>query len=143
ADGNEASRRLWMAAGGAIAALASLRWTRALRPTSYAVSLLRKQGLARLLAALGSALSRVPDGVATRAGASPWRLRPSALEQTTLDAAGLAECVERFSRRYPLRPRHSATELAWLLDRLGESPDGSRLDAVALRKTGGDEIVGW
>ena len=143
ADGNEASRRLWMAAGGAIAALASLRWTRALRPTSYAVSLLRKQGLTKLLAVLGSALSRVPDGVATRAGSSPWRLKPSGLEPTPLDAATLAECVERFSRRYPLRPHHTAPELDWLLGRLGESPDGSRLDAVALRKSGGQEIVGW
>ncbi len=143
ADGNESSRRLWAAAGGSIAALYSLRWTRALRPASYAVSLLRKRGLGRLPAAFLAALSRVPDGVATRAGASPWRLSSSALESTPLDAAGLATALARFAQRYALRPRHDTVSLAWLLDRLGEAPDGSGLHAIALRQASTSETVGW
>jgi len=141
AEGNDASRRLWQALGGSVAALYSLRWTRPLRPLTYGLSLAARHGLGALW---GRCLTPLCAGL-DRAG------RRFALPARDPDAAGIAvepltvpqllAGIERFGRRATLRPRYCQTTLAWLLAAAVEPRSGGEL--LCRRVLCRGEPVGW
>jgi hypothetical protein len=142
AVGNEASRRLWSAMGGTTSIAYSFRFTLPLRPARFAIERARRgvpAPLAMALRPLGAAF----DLAATRLDRSPFRRRrPDArIAAEPLDAATLAQCVERFSRRRSLRPHYDVAAIERMLEIVERGPDQGALRRVLLRREG--RVIGW
>ena len=128
-------RSMWERLGGTTLPLASLGWTRVIRPARYAATLAeRRRGrsprrTAAALDAFGSPLSR-------RA------LRP-------LEPAGSVEplttplLLELVGRgRWQLRPDYSHEYLEWLFTQMERVPARGELRRLAVRSADG-EVLGW
>lgn len=143
AEGNEASRRLWSAMGGTTSIAYSFRFTLPLRPARFAISRLAGRGLPAPLASALRPPAAAIDQAAARLVRSPFR-RPKPdprIAAEPLDAATLAECIDRASRRRSLRPRYDVASLERMLDITDRRPDQGPLRRVLLRKD--ERIVGW
>jgi hypothetical protein len=145
AEGNDASRRLWTALGGATSLLYSIRWTQPLRPARHALSVLARRGhLGRAAAAGLLPFCALADAVAARLPGSP--LRPPAPDRpvTEVDAEGLAAGIERLSRGRALRPRYEVGTLEWLLGALALRTDRGPLRTGMVGPAGeGGAPAGW
>jgi len=134
ADGaNDASRQCWEACGGLASPLHTLHWVRLLRP---ARGLLHLAG-GRALNLLGAPLAALADAC-LRFGARPG----PALHEEPLDAAGLAEAIERHRSAFGLRPDYDAAGLDWLLAQARAKRRHGELQGALLRGRGG-RTAGW
>jgi len=129
-------RAMWWALSGRTNALASLAWTRPLRPASYVASLAaRRRGWPASRLARATALA---DRVARRP------LRPAAPGSTTeeLTASALIEALDGLKRVYPLRPDYDEPFLDWLFGQLASVRERGRL---VKRLVVGDDgrRIGW
>lgn len=139
AEGNEASRRLCSAFGWVTCLPASLRWTHALRPASYALSLMRRRGMSRVAGRALAPAFALADAVVARLPRSPFRHGRSPLQARPLDAKALWCTIDRASRGSRLAPRHDVASLAWLLEGLERGPGVLRRALF----TSQSDIVGW
>lgn len=144
AEGNDASRRLWRAVGGDTSVVHSIRWSHLVRPARFLASRL---GARRLLPAsrlLLDPLCTVADLVAVRLrdrARGPRVRRPDLPREIDLTPDSHLACLERFDRRYSLRPRYQASELSWLIASLRRRADSQELRGKLLLT--GDEPIGW
>ena len=99
-------RTMWEALGGDTSALASLGWTRVLRPGAFARAMLERRGRT-----LPRTVARVVDAAAGR------RLAPEVSTAVTepLTAACLADAAESLAREFELRPAYDEGYVGWLL----------------------------
>ena len=99
-------RSMWEALGGDTSALASLGWTRVLRPAGFARAMLARRGRT-----LPGPVARVVDAAAGR------RLAPEPAAGVTepLTTAALADAAESLARECDLRPAYDEGYLGWLL----------------------------
>jgi hypothetical protein len=137
ADGaNEASRALWVAAGGISSALQELHWLLLLRP---AQSLWQRAARRRpALGALGAPLAALADAcVARLLAAAPDR----ALRREPLDARGLLAALEETRRGFALRPDYDLASLEWLLAQAAAKKRHGELHGALVRDARG--IAGW
>lgn len=137
---NDASRRVWQAAGGQLSPLYCLHWMRLLRPTRSLLHLISGQ-LPRLglLAALGTPFAMLADAYAGRF--TPLRLAPR-LREEELDAAGLLAALDEISTAFALRPAYDLAALDWLLAQAREKTHHGTLQSRLLRE-GNGRLAGW
>jgi hypothetical protein len=135
-DGATATvREMWERLGGVTLPLASIGWTRVLRPARFAAAIAgrRREHEPRRSAAV---LDVLAAPVTRRA------LRPSQPEGATepLTTELLLELVERGSWR--LRPDYDLPYLEWLFARMEAVPERGELRRLAVRDERG-EPLGW
>ncbi|MBI4638171.1 MAG: GNAT family N-acetyltransferase [Candidatus Rokubacteria bacterium] len=139
AEGNDTSRRIWEAFGGATSLLYSLRWTRPLRPARYILTVLRRRGWSSRWDSMLRPLVSVTDAVATRSAFRPPAPRLTGGELT---AEILLEGLERLSGDRALRPEYDARALRWLLELLARKTAHGAFRTVVVRD-GRGEAAGW
>lgn len=142
AEGNAAARTVWEALGGTTLQLQSLRWTRLLRPSQYALCFLKKHGTPAIMASALTLLGSAFDEILESLPQWPFRVLPPnvAGEQLTEDAllAGISEV----SRSRSLRLHYDHTSIKWLLARLADKNLHGCLRKVLVRGAA-QEAVGW
>jgi GNAT acetyltransferase-like protein len=142
AEGGDRSRRLLEGLGGATALLYSLHWTRPLRPSRYALSFLKRRGLAPLLSAALKPLCYAADTVISWIHPEPLRPPPAGISAQDLSCRALLETLPEVSGRRGLRPDYDTESLRWLLAFLGRKRGRGALQTIAVRD-GCREIIGW
>lgn len=137
---NDASGKLWQAAGGLLSPLYGLHWVRLLRPARSLLQLIatRRPGLGAI-ARFGAPLARLADACAARF--APLRLEPR-LEEEELDAAGLLAALDEVSAGLALRPAYDLASLDWLLAQTRAKKHHGVLQSRLLREPNG-RIAGW
>ncbi len=146
AETGRVSRRLWERAGGEVALVYSLCWTRPLKPTRYALSFLRRRGLP---AALDIGLRPVCDlmdklaplaGRSFRRSGSPAAFAAAGLA-SELDAAGFCETSHSIRSR-SLHPEYQQSTVDWLLQALAQKSGRGDFHRILVRNSQ-REAVGW
>src|SRR5215471_13472784 len=136
-------RKIWEGLGGATALAYSINWVRLLRPSRYALRLLRRKNmLLRPFAGLLRPLCPIGDAVASRALSHRFGKPGASLQATDLDQETLLAGVAQFPASYALRPDYDRESLLWLLARADRLARPGRLWKIALRDADG-ELVGW
>ena len=135
ADGaNDATRRLWEAAGGIAAPQYSLHWVRLLRPARMLL-----QRRAPAVATLGAPLAAVTDGCLARlAGFGDG----AELREERLDSRTLLAALDQVAGPFALRPDYDLPALEWMLGQLQAKKRNGPLQACLLREPGG-AVAGW
>jgi hypothetical protein len=136
ADGaNEASRALWVAAGGCSSPLHNLHWVRLLRPAQGALQLAPRR--LRGFSALAAPFAALADACLPRrrTPGTPWR-------EEELDAAGLAAALHEHRGVFALRPQYDEASADWLLRQARAKQRHGLLQGCALRERGG-RVAGW
>lgn len=111
----EGVARMWQGLGGEIARLQTVRWTRILRPCSFAALVLSKKRLVGPLARLLRPVFRALDVAAGRA--SLFRCTPARpyVEPLPLTAETLVHDLPAMAAGKELRPAYDAPMAEWLL----------------------------
>jgi len=141
---NDAAQNLWKAAGGNVALLNTLAWIRVLRPTQYAITLLKRRerwtSVARALwpvcQAIDAAFARTETG-------RHWL--PEVTDTTVEDGPAeeiLLRCIRQFGGNRALQPEYEPDRFRWLLKKASEKRMHGELRKSVVRNAIG-EIVGW
>jgi hypothetical protein len=136
--GNDLTRRLWRTLGVEPSIPFSLRFVCLLRPAAHVLALLGRRGFGRDVALLRR-LGALVDAATAAGEQDAFRPPESRLDAAPLDAATLADCIDRFSRRRALRPSYDPAALDWMLGVL-ERRGGELHRALLLRR---GTVVGW
>lgn len=140
ADGaNDAGRRCWEAAGGAVSPLHSLHWVRLLRPAQGALQLAASRPALRSMRRFAAPFAALAD--ACRLHLSPARPDPS-LRQEEINAESLAAAMEDHRGAYALRPDYDAAGLEWLLGQARAKRRYGPMHGCLLRDSGA-RVAGW
>jgi len=126
-----------------LALLFSMRWTRLLRPATYALAAI-EQRRRSLLRTAGRLPCKFIDLVATSVPQSPFYRSPTVATDTSgeeLDTSTLITHCEGFLRDRRLWPEYKPESLAWLFERLAAKTHRGMLRKVLVRKRG--VILGW
>lgn len=127
-------RAMWQMLGGTTNGLASVSWTRVLRPAAFAGSFLAHRA--------GRAGGRLP-GLLDRIGMTR-ALAPSAPDATSepLTPAALVDGLAELADDFPLRPAYDEAFVDWLFRELATVRRRGELETRLVR--GGDgRILGW
>ncbi|HEV2227923.1 MAG TPA: GNAT family N-acetyltransferase [Steroidobacteraceae bacterium] len=139
---NEQARRVWLGIGGTVPILQNLDWTRLLRPTGYALSLLDRTGARRPLLAAARTACALADGVAARVHPNRFAQADDGLQEETLEADGMLDSLpEVVERSHPLRSLYDLASLRWLLAQAVRKIRHGRLRARAVLERG--RLLGW
>ncbi|MFN0085073.1 MAG: GNAT family N-acetyltransferase [Blastocatellia bacterium] len=146
-EANDTSRKLWEAFGGVTAPLYSIHWTRLLRPSRYAVSMIGALSGAGSLASSLLTTSTRPfcnfaDAIAARKLPKHFGLPRPEVEAEELTPEHLLTCLSEFSSTRALWPEYDASSLRWLLETVGRKTQSGELRKFALRRAGG-ALIGW
>lgn len=141
-EANNISRKIWEGLGGSTALLYSVRWTRLLRPSRYAINHLKGQGALSLLASASKPLCNLLD--AALAWKSPHRFRQTEPDVSAeeLNANTLLACLSEFSSSRSLWPEYDEYSLKWLLEILTRQTHRGALRKLAIRNSK-REVIGW
>jgi len=144
ADGSSGeARRLWVGVGGTAPPLYSLHWTRPLRPTRYALSLLEERaGFPLPLALAARPLAALADVIAAWLRPNRFYREATELVEDALDSATMLAHLPEMLRGCALQPVYDARSLAWLLDQTARKTRFGRLRARAVRN-GEQRLIGW
>lgn len=139
---NEQAKQLWVGTGGRIPILQNLDWTRLLRPTRYALTLLDRKRARRPLLLAARAPSAFADAVAARLRPNRFDRGDEGLTDEALDPRGmLSHMPQVLARGHPLRPQYDRASLAWLLGQAACKVRHGRLRARAVLERG--RPLGW
>ncbi|MBI4526159.1 MAG: GNAT family N-acetyltransferase [Deltaproteobacteria bacterium] len=141
-EANDASRKLWEAAGGSTALLYSMYWLRPLRLSEWLVRSWGRAGLPAIMASGSAPFCRLLDAVIADSPRIPFRLASPSLSGEELEPEALLHCMTEFSACWSLRPQYDKGWVKWLLELLAEKNGHGSCQKVALRSPAG-EIVGW
>jgi hypothetical protein len=142
AQGNEASRRLWEAAGGPTSLLNSLRWTRLLRPARYVQSLLDGRELPGPLRFVLAPAVRLVDAMLARAPGGRFRQSVPAVAGEDLDPASVLACLPEVAGSRSLRPDYDTRSLGWLFEILARRRARGVFHKIAVRGVR-RQLLGW
>lgn len=142
AEGGNMSRGIWERAGGCTTLQYSLRWTRPLRSSRSALTLMRYHGTSPLVGRQLRPAFRPGEFRAESRASGGGIAEEPAMIASELDAATLCRAMDEFSRDRPLRPRYDEYSCAWLLETLVRKPQRGTLRKVALHDRR-REVVGW
>lgn len=135
----DGSHKLWQAFGGVVSLLHSIRWTRFLSPTLFAISRLTKNRIPSLITVLRPLA--FCDVFAKRFAPFEPKLECPA-EEEELTPQKLAESLEKLASDRVLRPEYTATSVAWLFDQTTKRVKHCTLQKVLVRTRDG-RLAGW
>jgi hypothetical protein len=139
---NEKAKHLWNGIGGAIPILQNLDWTRLLRPTRYALTLLNRRRARRPLLLAAHAPCALADAVAARVHPNRFDRNDDGLVDEALDPAEmLSQLPQVLERSHPLRPQYDRASLTWLLGQAACKVRHGQLRARAVLERG--RMLGW
>jgi len=140
-EANDAARKLWEGLGGTTAVLPSIQWTRPLRPTRLALSLLRNRTALAPLAALAGPPSMILDALATRLPHSRlFQSKPHVLDGNLCTDTVLAH--QRECTTGSVSVEYDRETLEWLLERAARRKTDGSLQTLTTRHTDAN-VVGW
>lgn len=131
------ARTLWESLGGRTALLYSLCWTRPLRPSSLALSLLGRRRRLAPFARMASPLARAMDGLAARLPDSHLRQAEPRAKGEAVSPDALAAHLSALVAEHRLRPQYEARSLAWAMRRAAACEPGAPLRAMLVRDASG------
>ena len=137
---NDAARRFWPHIGGQVARMYSMFWTRPLRPYRYAMAPLGGHPVQRVARLAARPMLAAGDALAVRLDGSAYRLAPSPLAATRLEAEDLVVLWPRMAARAPLAPEYDATLAAWVVAQVDAKKAGGPLHRVLLRDAAGEPV---
>ncbi|MGH9426846.1 MAG: GNAT family N-acetyltransferase [Terriglobia bacterium] len=141
-EANDAGRKLWEGLGGATARLYSFYWTRPLRPSQYAVSLLRgRKGWTRCAVA-ARPVAAVLDAIAAKFTLRPLRRPRTEASGEVISEERLWSYLPEFAGERSLRPDYDMAALKSVLERAEARQGCGAFQRIAVRNSKHD-IVGW
>jgi hypothetical protein len=145
-EANSISRKLWEKLGGTIAMLYSVHWTRPLRPSRFAVSLLssffQERKPLSYLAAASKPLCNLADGIAARKLPRYFELTAPQVSGEELKIETLLTHLSEFSNTRSLWPAYDERSLKWLLEVIARKKHLGALRIVAVHNDK-REMIGW
>jgi hypothetical protein len=144
ADGaNDLSRRMWIGLGGTVPLLYNFHWTRPLRPSRYALSLLEERdALPSALTLPARSLAALVDVLAARLRPNRFHRKEVELKEDRLDAAAMLAHLPDVMDGNALQPEYDARSLAWLLEQTARKTRHGKLRACAVLE-GERRLIGW
>jgi len=145
-EANNISRRIWEGLGGVTAQLYSIHWTRLLRPSRYAASLLsavfkERKLLSPFLLAVKPVCNLV-DAIAARKLPHRFSQPRPKVEADELDTARMLLCLSGFSDTAALWPEYDDRSLGWLLETIAGKTRWGDLRRLVIHSAEG-EVIGW
>lgn len=135
------AQRFWERAGGSVAPLYNLEWTRHLRPVQLGASLLARRPRLRLLGRAAGLLASAADALAARVPFGPIHVPSPTL---VAEDAGTEDLVDQLGRSaHTLRPRYDAVGLGWLLRMVEATQAHGPLRKALLRDGDGKPVGGY
>jgi hypothetical protein len=141
-EANSVSRRLWEGLGGSTALLYSIHWTRLLRPSRFAASLVQKLGLWAPLISASKPFCGLADSILARRLPRHFGQSEPQVSAEELTLETLLHSLSEFSATRSLWPEYDEHSLRWLLDELDRKGCSGVLRKIALRNDK-REIIGW
>ena len=144
ADGaNAQARRMWVAIGGAAPLLYSLHWTRLLRPTRHALSLLESHGaIARPVALAARPLCAAADALFARLPPNRFLREHRDFPEVAPDPAKMLSHFSDYTGGSALQPVYDPGTLAWLLDQAARKKRHGKLRSHAVLGNK-RQLIGW
>jgi hypothetical protein len=133
--------RFWERAGGQVAPLYNLEWTRHLRPVQLAASLLSRRPRLRLLTRAATPFARIADELAARVPFGPIHLTDARLPGEDARDEDLLATLGRSAQT--LRPCYDPTAFEWLLRMTAATLAHGALRKVLVRDPDGTPVGGY
>ena len=140
-DANDAARRLWESLGGECSPIYGLRWTRPLRPCSYAARRLARGAFGRGVVSAARPLLAAADAITARLH-GPTSVAPPPGTIEPLDARTMVALLEDVVGGHALRPVYDDASLQWLFAQLAEKAICGGLRQMLVRGATG-QVAGW
>lgn len=138
---NDVMRRMWVRAGGVVAPLPSLGWTRVLEPFSFVAAIAADRHRDRQTVR-GARTARGLDRIALIAGRR-WLGAPHASAASEpLTPRSMLDGLAKATAGFRLRPDYDEGYLRWLLAELATVERRGELAARLVRDEGG-RVLGW
>ena len=145
-EANSISRRLWEKIGGTITMSYSVHWTRPLRPSRFAVSLLssffQENKLWSSLVSASAPICNLADAIAVRKLPRYFQVTAPEVSADDLKIETLLTYLSEFSKTRSLWPAYDDRSLKWLLKVIAQK---ERFGALRIRAVHNDkrEMIGW
>jgi len=142
---NEIARRILSQNGFRVVPTLNMHWRRVLRPAHYGVyglSLSAGQPISTGLKIASKPVCWLADSIAAGVSRRAFRLKPSFLQESELDAETLLQCMVEFRKGYSLWGEYDRPSLQWLLEFMARRTARGALRKVLLRDDDG-KIAGW
>jgi hypothetical protein len=142
---NEIARRILSQNGFRVIPTLNMHWRRVLRPAHYGIyglSLSATRGISISLKMLSKPACWLADSIAAGVSRRVFRLRPSFLHESELDAETLLKCLVEFRKGYSVWTEYDLSSLQWLLGFMARRTARGVLRKVLLRDDDG-KIAGW
>jgi len=133
---NETARKLWEGLGGWTGHLASLTWTRPLRPARHGMQSWGSHPIARAFRLGLAPAAAAADTVSSRA----FRM-PAGYATRPLRAADVLGLLEAALHKVPLVPGYTESSYGWLLERASERGAAGDTHAEVVEQAGA--AAGW
>jgi hypothetical protein len=139
---SELGQRLWEGMGGTTALPYSLYWTRPLRPSRYAISLLGRRRPFSTISCAAKPLCNLVDFLVTRIPQGQLSIAPPQEAEEDLQPQTILNHLNEFAENGRLRPDYDLLELEWLLSRAGQRKGSGTFRKVVVRNSK-HQVIGW
>jgi len=134
---------IWTAAGGHIARLYCLNWSRVLRPLETGRGLLdRGGGSWRVLKGISGLATMPGDFVLSKLPLGLFRPPSSSCATRPVSARELLACIQEIGWREPLKPVYETTSFIWMMSEAAQAHTQGDLRMVTVQDPKG-VICGW
>lgn len=141
-EASDVSRRIWEGLGGTTSLWHSMRWTRPLQPTRFALSFLRERNGMGHLATAVDPLARLTDALMVRlARGRLYQPMPTPSPQDELCETVFLSHLSGFAGTENLRMEYDAKTFRWLIDLAQRRKGSGRLRTAVVRKA--HTVMGW
>jgi hypothetical protein len=141
-EASDISRRIWEGLGGTTSLWHSMRWTRPLRPTRFALSFLRERSGMAPLATAAEPLARLADALVARLARGRLYLDlPHPSRHDELCETVFLSHLPGFAGPQNLSVEYDARTFRWLLDLARRRKASGRLHTAIVRKL--HTVMGW
>ncbi len=146
-EANDISRKMWEVFGGVTVPVYGIHWTRLIRPTRYASSLVShyfgKGGfLSNAFLKSTRPLSNLIDSIAARKLPKYFSQPKPKVSATRMTSEMLLSCLSEFSDSRSLWPEYDAQSLKWVLETIDTRSQSGTMRMHEIRNNGG-ALLGW
>ena len=141
---NESSKQLLRSLGFSVVPIYSLKWTRPLRPSLYALLGLarRKRGELASIGTIVKSVCLVGDTIVTKIPGSPFRRLSLQTTDEDLDIETLIELAARIPGKNLLLPKYDKSSIDWVLKFVGQRKAFGGLRKAVVRDKD-RKPIGW